>query len=1060
MINRQNQRSSSNNSVSGVPRRTNFMNQPHMLAYINPEEERLLRGLGGTGQPGPGGIPAYPPSTQSGPGANVGPSNSGTRGSSNNDAKERRQEAARQAANLARLQAQAAAAEQMMADQAAQQAAVQQASLDAAFDDYTPTAAELNAQLGAAGQTNLTDAQYAQPVDYSVTGSGQDYTTAAQADTDVSGFEYGFNPGSGTLGSNEIAQPFQTGPAPRVDEYGGTSVGGDMFKDYRGFGGDNFTGYDLTGGGNTVGYSLGQNGVGGGTVTISPDGSFNVVSLDNSTTTPYGTLDEAMAAIQGNPVSQGVDYSTAGSYNTDSAETSALLSELGYGSDGSGLGSGATPQAITDLALGNGVPTEEEINTFRGAEAAYGGGQPVIDGGVDAEALKANLRAKMLSDINARKREVEGTDDDGGFDRILGGQEDNFGVKPTEMTVQEVLDFQNQRGEGSYAAYSQDVNAKRGFFRDDGSPRISTPVGVNQVVGLNLQQMVDDGIIDPNDLYNEDTQNTISEYLIADKRGLDDYLDGNITLAQLEKNLGNEFEGIAIEGLYGDDQPTTAVASLAPDISLRPVPRQLASAETTGETSGEILARLAAQRESDRDTSGDVQVAAMDSRGPLSDTITSNLNLDEIDSNIINASVTGRDDLPLGPFSSREGMDDYFGVGKESISGLDLLESEIAKDSGRTIEDDREYLLSPSQDSALDYYTTGAGATGSGVNPFDSYTKEQAKDFRESPGNVDMSGLDSFSDGLADVEINSVVPLTNEDRLAALRGLSTKNTGREDLANLLTPDDGAVYINGQLVDEVTGESMTGGGYSSSKPDDYVYGVSDYVDNNTPIDTSNMTEREAIVAKANQKMLQDIPPDDLSYFASFIPGMVVPIFGGAIGDKMLSGGIESRRAIIDAEIKALEGGATPNYDKDGNYIGHTTPSQLQEQSRSYDPEVINYKGSYVTAMDDLKGTPVKDPEQEQRDRRDERLADELNICEEGFAFDPKEGICMPIASSGGEDTQPVIKPRPVRPDNPTPPIDNMPIKPEVEGVKVRKVKQFAQGGSVTPNIDNFLANLGS
>ena len=42
-----------------VPRQAEISGQPHMLAYINPEEERLLRGLGGSGNPGPGGIPAY-----------------------------------------------------------------------------------------------------------------------------------------------------------------------------------------------------------------------------------------------------------------------------------------------------------------------------------------------------------------------------------------------------------------------------------------------------------------------------------------------------------------------------------------------------------------------------------------------------------------------------------------------------------------------------------------------------------------------------------------------------------------------------------------------------------------------------------------------------------------------------------------------------------------------------------------------------------------------------------------------------------------------------------------
>jgi len=42
-----------------VPRQTNIGDQPHMLAYINPEEEELLREKGGSGKPGPGGIPAF-----------------------------------------------------------------------------------------------------------------------------------------------------------------------------------------------------------------------------------------------------------------------------------------------------------------------------------------------------------------------------------------------------------------------------------------------------------------------------------------------------------------------------------------------------------------------------------------------------------------------------------------------------------------------------------------------------------------------------------------------------------------------------------------------------------------------------------------------------------------------------------------------------------------------------------------------------------------------------------------------------------------------------------------
>lgn len=44
-----------------VPRNTMIADQPHMLAYINQDEEALLRSFGGSGVSGPGGIPSYPP---------------------------------------------------------------------------------------------------------------------------------------------------------------------------------------------------------------------------------------------------------------------------------------------------------------------------------------------------------------------------------------------------------------------------------------------------------------------------------------------------------------------------------------------------------------------------------------------------------------------------------------------------------------------------------------------------------------------------------------------------------------------------------------------------------------------------------------------------------------------------------------------------------------------------------------------------------------------------------------------------------------------------------------
>ena len=49
-----------NNRPSGsIPRKTKINDQPHMLAYINPQEAMMLKSMGGAGEPGPGGIPAF-----------------------------------------------------------------------------------------------------------------------------------------------------------------------------------------------------------------------------------------------------------------------------------------------------------------------------------------------------------------------------------------------------------------------------------------------------------------------------------------------------------------------------------------------------------------------------------------------------------------------------------------------------------------------------------------------------------------------------------------------------------------------------------------------------------------------------------------------------------------------------------------------------------------------------------------------------------------------------------------------------------------------------------------
>lgn len=176
----------------------------------------------------------------------------------------------------------------------------------------------------------------------------------------------------------------------------------------------------------------------------------------------------------------------------------------------------------------------------------------------------------------------------------------------------------------------------------------------------------------------------------------------------------------------------------------------------------------------------------------------------------------------------------------------------------------------------------------------------------------------------------------NIGSFSSLGGAPIQNTTRETMANLLTPGDRAAYVNGQLVNTMTGESLEGGGttYDAdgvSNPD-YVYGVSDDFSNNLQVDTTGMDTSAANAAIANQIMKRDIPPSDLAYFTSFLPGMAVPLVGGYLGEKMLEGGINDRKAVIAEQTAALQAGATPIYNEKGEYVGYNDGTSTV----NYDP----------------------------------------------------------------------------------------------------------------------------
>lgn len=174
-----------------------------------------------------------------------------------------------------------------------------------------------------------------------------------------------------------------------------------------------------------------------------------------------------------------------------------------------------------------------------------------------------------------------------------------------------------------------------------------------------------------------------------------------------------------------------------------------------------------------------------------------------------------------------------------------------------------------------------------------------------------------------------------------------KNSPKENLANLLKPFDGAKYIGGNLIEEKTGRSLTGGGYVTNKAGvkQYVYGVADDFANNAALEQGGMSNKDYTRALARQSQLQNIAPSEAEYFTSLLPGLALPGIGGFIGNLALQGGINARRANMDQHQAALDGGATPEMSEDGNtYLGYNKNGTFMPYIEEPTAPVVNAEQS--------------------------------------------------------------------------------------------------------------------
>ena len=511
--------------ASSVPRQTSIAGQPHMLAYINPEEEGMLQDYRQDAPTvaGPGGIPSY--YYGQGMASTAGNKNFQASGPQNTTKTKSLADKRRDRERAAAAEKEAAIQEIRDAEAAA--VAAQQTpsgKMDFGDEDYTPTSAALDQQLSGIGATNITT--NFSPVDYTTTGSNNNFTTAAQADTGVSGAEFVAAGGLGSVDSGTPSSPppvtlgsTEALPAPVID----TPV---IYTDIMGNTYSSAADRDRANlGYQQASYQQGSQALRG---TLQGFKDFGDFDSDEE------AYRRGAGAYFADP-----DYIPPSTYNLQNTPDifsnmfnqpimpPILPPKIGGGDDKDDSDQDKASKYNNMLAL---------ENEFGPAEGGY-----------------------SLVDLKERISLAEGTSDAGGYGRLLGGQETkNFKIDPTKMTVQEILDFQNKRGEGTYAEYSKAINEKLGKVNKDGTGVISTPVGKYQIVGSTLQGLVDAGVLDLDELFDENAQeragtNLITKNLFIEDPdtgkktyniGLRDLKTGDLTIDEFEKALGNQFEGI------------------------------------------------------------------------------------------------------------------------------------------------------------------------------------------------------------------------------------------------------------------------------------------------------------------------------------------------------------------------------------------------------------------------------------------------------------------------------------------------------------------------------------
>ena len=687
----------------------------------------------------------------------------------------------------------------------------------------------------------------------------------------------------------------------------------------------------------------------------------------------------------------------------------------------------------------------ESAEDFRRTEAGLSGIDFDTGQREGGEADEDETKDALMDSVKARVSEVEGTSDEGGYDRLLNYQEDNFGITPTEMTVAEILAFQKERGEGSYAEYSRDTVG-----------RIATPVGKYQVVGDTLQRLVDAGVVSADEMFDEATQERIGSYLI-ENRGL---FDENISDEEFVENLGNEFEGIERFG-YDDNEV---------DIFNQPLTGGEDDQQKDTTASQDYLSAMNKLGKEDYDPNNLTEAeqrALYGARGQVPNAAETAY-LQKLLSNakhtedVLNP-VTGEVIAKAGDYVTEQSLGNMFE--DLLISGLDMFVNPLSILGGKfTLEGQQDAYIQEQLDAYRDGGTFVYGEDGKtvvgvakpnydadndGVNDTVVLNNENG-DFVEDGDDIIITG-----DGINinDVEINDNVDGEDEDDDIDIVFSDTTFENTED---------------GVVETSVGGTDTTTTGGDNPCPDGYslVDGMCQ------PDDGIGTEEGDEAAARVNLRLRK------------------IDRGGGDIPDVTIPDPVEGEALIVRKPAQFFEGGGVygPD-DEDDDYDRYYVRDNVVYTD--YGPGVSTYQigeGEDPSAIINFL---------DQQGFRETAPADSMD---DGSAFLGGIGGNQTTQGQQGQTSLPVYNPDMPDPTDPTIPDYETPVDPDpiadpihdprkmiirapkqfktaydgivfnpdsgprnldpYTGQRINKPAQFAQGGMVTPNIDRFLQSLGS